>query len=47
MRRILPTTLLALLGLLFGLGADQADPDGRNVFLIYSSDERSELHPCG
>jgi hypothetical protein len=27
--------------------ADTDGPDGRSVFLVYSTDERSELVPCG
>ena len=49
MRRILSTTILALFGLAYGLGADgdPAGDDARRVFLVYSADERSELAPCG
>ncbi len=49
MRKILSTLCLTLAGLAFGFGAD-ADPQGedaRRVFLVYSTDERSELAPCG
>jgi hypothetical protein len=40
--------LVALAALAFGLGAGgQADDDGEKLFLVYSSDERSEIFPCG
>ncbi len=38
--------LLAAAALVFGLGAGTAD-DGEKLFLVYSTDERSELAPCG
>ena len=46
MRKTLGIVFLALAGLAFGLGAD-GDGAGKKVFLVYSSDERSELAPCG
>ncbi len=46
MRKILGLGLLAAAGLMYGLGAD-ADGEAREVFLVYSADERSELFPCG
>ena len=45
MRRILGITL-ALASLASGLGAD-GNGEARKIFLVYSSDERSELAPCG
>lgn len=47
MRRPLATAALAVAGLLFGLGSGPGQEEARSVFLIYSSDERGELHPCG
>jgi len=47
MRRTVGVATLALAGLLFGLGSGPASEDGKSVFLVYSSDERGELHPCG
>lgn len=38
---------LALAALLLGAGTVGADLEGQKIFLVYSSDERSELHPCG
>jgi hypothetical protein len=45
MRRILGIAI-ALASLASGLGAD-GDGEARKAFLIYSSDERAELAPCG
>ena len=45
MRRILGIAL-ALASLTSGIGAD-GDGEARKIFLVYSSDERSELIPCG
>jgi hypothetical protein len=45
MRRILGI-VLAVAGLATGLGAN-GKADGKKAFLVYSSDERSELAPCG
>lgn len=39
--------LAALLGLVFCLGAETPVAGGKKVFLVYSTDERSELAPCG
>jgi hypothetical protein len=48
MRKPLGTLLVAAGGLAFGLGAGSGDdPTGKHLFLIYSTDERSELAPCG
>ena len=47
MRRTLGPAALALAGLLFGLGSGPDDGAGTEVFLVYSTDERGELHPCG
>jgi hypothetical protein len=46
MRKILGLGLLAAAGLVYGLGAGVAG-ETREVFLVYSADERSELFPCG
>lgn len=45
MRKAFRVTLLAAAGLTFGLGADEGP--GEKVFLVYSTDERNELAPCG
>jgi hypothetical protein len=47
MRRKLAPAALALAGILFGIGSGPGEPAGKSVFLVYSSDERGELHPCG
>ncbi len=47
MRKISGALLAALSGLVFVLGADQPDGGAKKMFLVYSSDERSELAPCG
>jgi hypothetical protein len=39
--------LAALLGVVFCLGAETPSAGGKKVFLVYSTDERSELAPCG
>lgn len=48
MRKLLAAVLLVLFGLAFGLGAeDDGNAAGKRVLLVYSSDEVSELAPCG
>jgi hypothetical protein len=34
-------------GLGFGLGADAPSTGAKKAFIVYSTDERSELAPCG
>ena len=47
-RRSLGLGLVASAGLLFALGADTDTEDAASkIFLVYSTDERSELAPCG
>lgn len=47
MRKALTTGILAAAGLLFGLGSTTDDGAGKKMFLVYSTDLRGELHPCG
>lgn len=47
MRKVLTTGLLAAAGLIFGLGGTSDDAGGKKMFLVYSTDLRGELHPCG
>ena len=46
MRKTLLVSALAAAGLAFGTGAD-GGADDKQLLLIYSADERGELHPCG
>jgi hypothetical protein len=47
MRKILTSGVLAA-GLLFGLGSATGDGGAGNTLrLVYSTDLRGELHPCG
>jgi len=39
--------LAALLGLAFCFGAETPGAGGKKAFFVYSTDERSELAPCG
>ena len=39
--------LAALLGVVFCFGAETPVASGKKAFLVYSTDERSELAPCG
>jgi hypothetical protein len=40
--------LLGILsGLAFALGAETPDKGAKKAFIVYSTDERSELAPCG
>ena len=42
------SALLAILcGLGFGLGTETPSTGEKSAFLVYSTDERSELAPCG
>jgi hypothetical protein len=45
MRRVFGIALAAA-GLAVGLAAD-SDGEAKKVFLVYSTDERSEIAPCG
>jgi hypothetical protein len=48
MKRHLGFAVVAVAGLVYGLGSGPGSADsGRRLMLIYSSDERGELHPCG
>lgn len=47
MRKNLATGVLAAAGLLFGLGSATGDGAGAKLTLVYSTDLRGELHPCG
>ncbi len=47
MQKTLTTLFVSLAGLAFGLGADSGDEASRKLFLVFSTDERSELAPCG
>jgi hypothetical protein len=46
MRRTLEATVFATLMLFSGSSAS-AQQEDRKLFLVYSADERNELHPCG
>jgi len=46
MRKVLTTGVLAA-GLFFGLGNTADDGAGQTMKLVYSTDLRGELHPCG
>jgi hypothetical protein len=39
--------LAVLAGLGFALGAEPSATGAKKAFIVYSSDERSELAPCG
>jgi hypothetical protein len=46
MRKTLGTAF-ALAGVMFGIGSSPDPGTGDKLFLVYSTDERGELHPCG
>jgi hypothetical protein len=46
MRKVLSSGVLAA-GLVFGLGNTVDDGAGSTLRLVYSTDLRGELHPCG
>jgi hypothetical protein len=46
MRKTLGTAF-ALAGVLFGIGSSSDPGAGEKLFVVYSTDERGELHPCG
>jgi hypothetical protein len=46
MRKTLGAAAIVAAGLLFGLGGS-SEPSGKSMLLVYSTDERGELHPCG
>ena len=37
----------ALAGVVYGIGSSSDPGPGDGLFLVYSTDERGELHPCG
>jgi hypothetical protein len=39
--------LAVLAGFAFGLGAEAPTSGAKKAFIVYSTDERSELAPCG
>lgn len=47
MRRHSGLLVSALVGLGFLIGADSATTPGKKAFIVYSSDERMEIAPCG
>lgn len=47
MRSRLGVLFAVFAGLVFCLGADKAVTGSKKFFLVYSSDERLELAPCG